>query len=166
MAEWRERVPAARLFWEDIARRVFRDVEATTDLHLPWQVVVHEDEPDWPALPSGVHDGIGGIVLTDVPVPQLGRRTSAFPQVWIETPHTGRSLPVMDDETEATGYLADLVQDDVIEEIHGAWPLCPRHPHPLELHDMDTARPTWRCPKTPDIAVPIGELAELGDSSA
>jgi hypothetical protein len=169
MAEWRQRIPAIRQFWEKVAGHVFRDVEATADLRLPWKVAVHEDEPDWPAIPDGVDSGIGvvgGIVLTDMPMPQLGRRPLNFPQIWIETPHSGRSLPEMDDEAEATGYLADMVQEDVIEEIHGAWPKCPRHAHPLEVHYTDSGDPTWRCPKTPDIEVPIGELAGLGDPSA
>ena len=163
MAEWRQRLPAVRQFWEQVAGHVFRDVEATTDLCLPWEVVVHEDEPDWPAIPDGVD---GGIVLLDMPIPQPGRRPLNFPQIWIEIPHTGRQLPEMDDEAEAIGYLADMVQEDVIEEIHGAWPQCPRHPHPLEVHCSDTAHPMWKCPKTPEIEVAIGELARLGDSSA
>jgi hypothetical protein len=169
MAEWRQRLPAVRQFWEKVARQVFRDVEATTDLRLPWMVVVHEDEPDWPAIRNGVDGGIGvvgGIFLLDVPMPQPGRRPLNFPQIWIETPHTGRSLPEMDDEAEAIGHLADMVQEDVIEEIHGAWPQCPRHPHPLEVHRSDTAHPTWKCPDTPDIEVAVGELARLSDSSA
>ena len=169
MAEWRQRVPGVRQFWEEVARVVFRDVEATTDLGLSWKVVVHEDEPDWPAIPDGVDGGIGvvgGLVLMDMPMPQPGRRPLNFPQIWIETPHTGRSLPEMGDEAEAIGYLADMVQEEVIEEIHGAWPQCPRHPHPLEVHYPDSGHPTWRCPKAPDIGVSIGELAELGDPPA
>jgi hypothetical protein len=168
MAEWRHRLPAVRQFWEKVAVHVFRDVEATTDLRLPWKVVVHEDEPDWAAIRNSVDGGISAVggVLMDIPTPWPGRRPSNFPQVWIETPHTGRSLPEMDDEADAIGYLADMVQEDVIDEIHGAWPQCPRHSHPLEVHYSDTARPVWKCPTTPDIAVAIGELARLGDSSA
>jgi hypothetical protein len=157
MAEWRQRVPAVRQFWENVAGRVFRDVEATTNLRLGWKVVVHEDEPVWPAMPDGV---VGGIVLMDMP--QLSRRPLNFPEVWLEAPYTERSLPEMTDEAEATGYLADLVQEDVIEEVHGAWPQCPRHPHPLEVHYTDSARPVWRCPKTPEITVAIGELGGPG----
>ena len=154
MAEWRQRLPAIRQFWEDVARRVFRDVEATTDLRLAWKVVVHEDEPVWPGMPEGA---IGGMFVTDMPQP--GRRPLPFPQVWLETPHSGRGLPGMTDEAEAIGYLADLVQEDVIEELHGAWPPCPRHPHPLDVDYTDAGRPVWRCPTEPDVAVGIGELA-------
>src|SRR5829696_811856 len=142
MAEWRQRIPAVQQFWERVARRVFRDVEATTDLRLPWKVVVHEDEPDWSAIHADLMDGVdggidavGGIVLMDKPMPQPGRRPLNFPQIWLETPRTGRSLPEMADEAEATGYLADLVQEDIIEEVHGAWPECPRHPHPLRSEE-------------------------------
>lgn len=169
MAEWRQRIPAVQQFWERVARRVFRDVEATTDLRLPWKVVVHEDEPDWSAIHADLMDGVdggidavGGIVLMDKPMPQPGRRPLNFPQIWLETPRTGRSLPEMADEAEATGYLADLVQEDIIEEVHGAWPECPRHPHPLEVHYADSAHPMWRCPTTPDTTVAIGELGGPG----
>ncbi len=169
MAEWRKRIPAVQQFWETVARRVFRDVEATTDLHLPWKIAVHEDELDWSAVRAAVNDGVdggitavGGIFMTDGPMPQLGRRPLNFPQIWLETPHTGRSLPEMADEADAIGYLADLVQEDIIEEAHGAWPECPRHPHPLEVVYTNSARPMWGCPTTPDITVAIGELGGPG----
>lgn len=172
MAEWRQRIPAVQQFWETVARRVFRDVEATTDLRLPWKVAVHEDEPDWSAFRAAVEDGVdggitavGGIWGTDGPMPQPGRRPLPFPQIWLETPRTGRSLPEMADEAEAIGYLADLVQEDVIGEVHGAWPECPRHPHPLQVVYTDPARPMWGCPTTADITVAIGELGGPGAAS-
>ena len=157
-SEWRQRLPAIRQFWENVARRVFRDVEATTDLRPAWKVVVHEDEPAWPGMPDGLVGGMVGMDMT-----QPARRPLPFPQVWLETAHTGRGLPEMTDEAEAIGLLADLVQDDVIEQVHGAWPPCPRHSHPLEVHYRGASRPLWKCPEAPDITVAIGEL---GESSA
>ena len=71
----------------------------------------------------------------------------------------------MTDEGEATGSLAGLVHEDVIEEVHGALPQCPRHPHPIEVNYTDAGRPVWRCPKTPDITVAIGELGVGGAAS-
>ncbi len=167
MAEWRQRLPAMQQFWLEVARLVFRDVEATTNLRPRWNVVVHEDEAGWPAIRNGIGAGgaVGGIVHEDLLVSPPGRRPLDFPQVWIETDCTGRSLPDMDDEALAIGYLAEMVQEDVIEEIHGAWPPCPRHAHPLDVHYSDTARPTWTCPGAPDLEVAIGELARLADPS-
>ena len=88
-----------------------------------------------------------------------------FPEIWLETPRTGRSLPAMDDEDEATGYLAELVRDDVIEEVHGAWPECPQHAHPMEVDYTDSGRPVWSCPTLPDVTVAIGELGGSGTAS-
>ena len=135
---------------------MFRDVEATTDRHLAWTVAVHEDELVGPGMPDGA---VGGIVVMGMLQPE--RRPLDFPQVWLETRYTGWSLPEMTDVADATGYLADLVQEDVIEEVHGAWPQCPRHPHPLEVDSTDTGRAVWTCAKTPDVTVDIGELGKL-----
>lgn len=140
MAEWRARLPELRQFWEGVARRVFRGVEATTDLVPTWRVVVHEDETVWPGRP-----------LT-------GRRPLAFPEVWLETPHVHRHLPDLADEDEAIGHLADELQDDIIEKIRGAWPQCPRHPHPLGVTYTDDDRPVWQCPTSRDISISVGGL--------
>ncbi|RBY79404.1 hypothetical protein DQ239_07235 [Blastococcus sp. TF02-09] len=82
----------------------------------------------------------------------------AFPQMWLETPHSHRELPNLTDEDEAIVHLAEEVQDDIIEEVHGAWPPCPRHAHPLSLGDTDDGRPAWTCPDAPELSVPVGEL--------
>lgn len=173
MAEWRQQIPTLRQLWEEAARRVFRDVEATTDLQLPWKIEVHEDEPDWSAIHQrfvgggGIGGVVGGILPMDMPMPELPRRPLNFPQIWLEIGGHGRSLPAVNNEADATAHLADVVQEDVIEEVHGAWPPCPRHAHPLEVHYADAGRPMWSCPTTPDITVPIGELTTpLDDSSA
>ena len=157
MAAWRVRLPELQQFWEGVARRVFRDVEATTDLVPTWEVVVHEDETVWPGLP---YPGTGGVAWLnpDGDTHELPRRPLDFPEVWLETPHTHRQLPDLTDEDEAISHLADELQDDVIEEVHGAWPQCPRHPHPLSVGDTDDGRPAWVCPDAPDVTVPIGEL--------
>jgi hypothetical protein len=152
MAEWRNRLPELQRFWEGIARRVFADVEATTDLRLPWQITVHEDEWDLRGMPAG--DGMWLRPGTD-PLP---RRPLAFPQVWLETPHTGRGLYATTHEDEALRHLADLVQEDVIDELHGAWPPCPRHAHPLEVASDDAGRAVWRCRTTPSLSVAVGAL--------
>src|SRR3954447_5947906 len=41
--QWRGRLRAEQALWEEAARRVFRDVEATTNLRWHWRVIVHEE---------------------------------------------------------------------------------------------------------------------------
>lgn len=55
--------------------------------------------------------------------------------------------------------ILDQVQDDVIDELWGAWPVCPGHQHPMSptvVEDMAM----WTCPAETDIAVPIGHLGD------
>lgn len=55
--------------------------------------------------------------------------------------------------------IAFQVQDDVTDEIWGAWPVCPAHPHPMSPTVVeDTA--VWTCPVEADITVPIGRLGD------
>lgn len=154
MAAWREQLPAVRRFWESVAARVLRDVETTTGLDLGWRVTVHEDEEEWSA-PGPV--AVGGVVVDGSP-PVRPRRPLPFPEVWLETAHSGRGLPPMEDGEEAACHLADAVQDDVIEGLHGAWPPCPRHPHPLRADVTGSGVAVWVCPQLPELSVPVGSL--------
>lgn len=55
--------------------------------------------------------------------------------------------------------MADQVQDDVIDEIARAWPVCPAHQHPMSPTVIEeTAMCT--CPAGADVAAPIGRLAD------
>jgi hypothetical protein len=55
--------------------------------------------------------------------------------------------------------IAFQVQDDVTDEIWGAWPVCPAHQHPMSPTVVkETAM--WTCPVEADIAVPIGRLGD------
>ncbi len=51
------------------------------------------------------------------------------------------------------------VQDDVIDEIWGAWPVCPGHQHPMSTTVVEETA-MWTCPAEADIAVPIGRLGD------
>lgn len=160
MARWRRRLPAMQTFWEGVARRLFRDIEATTDLDPGWRIVVHHDEPARPGLPPVVSGtDVGGVVggIAEVDGPPWGRRPLAFPEVWLETAYTGRQLPGMTDEAEALGYLAGELQDDIIEQVHGAWPQCPVHAHPL-AGGTQAGRPVWQCPTSSYVVAAVGEL--------
>lgn len=161
MAAWRARLPELQQFWEGVARRVFRIVAASTGLEVTWTVVVHEDEAVWPTFP-GSRTGVFVGVISDGDPPPLARRPLAFPQVWLESPLAHRHLRDMTDEVEATAELFAELQDDVFEEVHGAWPRCPRHPHPLDMSWTDDGRPVWRCTTTPETTFDIDETPGLG----
>ena len=53
--------------------------------------------------------------------------------------------------------IAFQVQDDVTDEIWGAWPVCPVHQHPMSPTVVEETA-IWTCPAEADIAVPIGRL--------
>ena len=55
--------------------------------------------------------------------------------------------------------IAPQVQDDVIDEMWGAWPVCPAHQHPMSPTVLEGTA-VWACPGEADIAVPIGQLGD------
>jgi hypothetical protein len=58
---------------------------------------------------------------------------------------------------EITADIAFQIQDDVTDEVWGAWPQCPGHAHPMSpIVAASTA--VWVCPADSDVSVPIGEL--------
>lgn len=53
--------------------------------------------------------------------------------------------------------IAFQLQDDIRDEIWGAWPVCPVHHHPMSpTVEEETAM--WTCPAGAEIALPIGQL--------
>jgi hypothetical protein len=71
----------------------------------------------------------------------------------------GSSLMLDEDGEAATVRLADLIQDDALEELWGtAWPTCPGHNHPAQPSLQD-GRATWVCPRSHRPLAPIGDLA-------
>lgn len=55
--------------------------------------------------------------------------------------------------------VAYVVQDEVADELWGAWPECPVHPssHPLDPRNQDD-RGVWVCPNTGQALAEIGRL--------
>jgi hypothetical protein len=53
--------------------------------------------------------------------------------------------------------IAFQVQDDVTEEVWGAWPPCRGHLHPMSPR-MAGSTAVWVCPDDSDVSVPIGAL--------
>lgn len=63
-----------------------------------------------------------------------------------------------------TWYLADRLQDFVVENLRRAAPRCPSHPHPLEA-DIVTEQAVWRCPAVPQWTCVIGEYHDYLDAT-
>jgi hypothetical protein len=178
MAEWRAQLAVQQPRYEAAAATVFLDIAATTSIDLGWRVAVHEEEfdlsspPPWvPAGSSTAVDPPGaGVVGHELAGPgpwpaQPPTRSAPFPQIHLETrASSGRGsadhLGGADDLDDAVLDVAGTVQDLVIEEVHGAWPVCPGHWHPM-APGSTTAGPVWRCPDDQGVAVPIGHLVEL-----
>ena len=58
-------------------------------------------------------------------------------------------------------WLFDWIQHDwVIEQLHGAWPRCPRHAHPLAVRRTKTDL-EWACPSEPALVAPVGAVTAL-----
>jgi hypothetical protein len=116
-----------------------------------------------------------GVVLRDVTVSGLALRILDAPasddpdveSVWLRGMGGSRTGIVLERGTTAASALvrvADQVQDFLVEEqaARGAstsWPECPVHPgtHPLRPRDTKGGA-AWECPRSPQIAFPIGEL--------
>jgi hypothetical protein len=154
--QWMDRLPSIRATWEEAARHVFHDVEATTSLRWTWQIGVHEDEtvsPDPPEGFSGVWVFGGKRTVGREPV----RRELALPTLWLEVENWGDLLPEPEGLVEAVANIASRVQDEVIEELGTAWPACRHHGHPLTVSDDETPA-AWVCPGGAEISVAIGSL--------
>jgi hypothetical protein len=149
--------------WEAAAKVVFRDVEATTG--LPWRatVTVHTDEVAWPGPPPTEVPGPGVFVVSVRPPGWWPpRRRLLLPQLWLDFDGHAIFLPPgVTGVAAAVTYLADKVQEQVIEEIRTGWPVCPGHAHP-----MDPAGPagaSWVCPETGVVIAEIGTLSDAND---
>jgi hypothetical protein len=71
----------------------------------------------------------------------------------------GSSLMLDEDEEAATVRVADLIQDDALEELWGAaWPICTGHSHPAQPTLQD-GRATWACPRSHRPMATIGTLS-------
>jgi hypothetical protein len=171
-ATWRARLPHQVRCWTRAADRVFADVVATAGDGWWWRVEVHEDEEVWPdRLP--VLDGAYGstavfAVLGTGEPPPLPRRPLAFPEVWLhagdpDLTQSATSLHESDDDAEEdTAHVASVVQDWVVDAVHGAWPACPGHGHPAAPTLDDARTAVWVCPGDEHVVALIGSLGTAG----
>jgi hypothetical protein len=71
----------------------------------------------------------------------------------------GVSVEILASLAERLVRLADVVQDEVADELWGAWPECRLHPasHPLDPRNQED-RAVWVCPNTGQAVAEIGRL--------
>jgi hypothetical protein len=156
VADWAD---AALALWRQAAAVVFADVEATTDIRWTWQVTLHEDEEDWSPRRRESHEpGAQGIRITWRPTYwEPPRRPLLVPELWLEAHGNGTLLGVGYDLNEAVEFVAERVQDWIIDDTRHAWPECPRHQHPADLGNHG-ATPTWVCPLDNQLIAEVGKL--------
>lgn len=142
-----EHPDTAMALWRQAAAAVFADVEATTDIRWKWRVTLHEDEVDW--LPRRHRSHGSGTYALQVP------------ELWLEAHGNGTSLGIGYDLNQAVEFVAERVQDWVIDETWHAWPQCPRHQHPAALGNHGTT-PIWVCPSDHQLIAEVGELGSAG----
>lgn len=75
----------------------------------------------------------------------------------------GHSFIVDGDQSiaETAAGIAFQLQDDVMDEVWGAWPKCPQHAHPLSS-EVVSGIAIWACPRDASSSVPIGQLGGIG----
>lgn len=88
-----------------------------------------------------------------------GEQDTLSAMAWAGTTGTGIHVPAGAPKAEQVASLADQIQELVIEELHEAWPPCPKHPanHPL-APELVRDQAVWRCPRTKQIVAEIGHL--------
>jgi hypothetical protein len=119
--------------WFDLAvDRLQRDLLATTDIRPRFEVDLTDPEsPDAPYRFSRDPNAQG-----------VGHAR------WLERPKSA---------ADAVAAVADPLADDVVEELRGAWPVCPGHGHPAEVRIVaDDA--VWVCPRAGSTIARVGEL--------
>ncbi len=158
-----DQLDAGMALWRQAAAVVFADVEATTDIRWRWHVTLHGDELDWSPRRHRSHESgaYGSRVIVRPADWKPPRRPQQIPELWLEAHGNGTSLGVGYDLHQAVEFVAERVQDWIIDEQWHAWPQCPRHEHPAALGSQGTS-PTWVCPLDRQVIAEVGKLGDAG----
>jgi hypothetical protein len=174
VAQWRARLPTEQAVWERAAERVFSDLDPSLVAGQDWRIVVEEDELDRPR--RLIDDDYQASYSVHVRYPagwqrsKPVRRRLLLPRLALKTATSGTNLfrgirpegaSSIDD---AVAYLAEWLQDEIIEDTSAAWPKCPDHEHPLTLAGPHST--TWTCPATDLAVAEVGHLLDGTPSSA
>lgn len=144
--------------WQAAADLVYADVAATTSLRWKWKIskvdeveatVQVDTEPmSITGAQLQVRD-IGSTPPTQrLPAPELRFET--------EISYVRLQEKVLD-LADAVEFLANAIQDMVIDQLQTAWPKCPGHTHPMTLGGR--RRTSWACPDTGKVIADVGQLA-------
>jgi hypothetical protein len=74
------------------------------------------------------------------------------------------SLDGVQSTAEMAAEIAIQLQDDVMDNVWGAWPVCRQHEHPMSP-EVVVGVAVWRCPIDPGAVVPVGQLGAVGNLS-
>ena len=140
---------ARRSLWQAAADLVRADLEATTDLRWPLLIEDGYDNND-----LAFNHGSSGQGLYRLPTDDELARAVRQGDAPAGTTITG----------VLAMCLAEMVQEDVMEELHWPWPDCNVHRRPMDPHPVGTTG-TWQCSKDPVHAAPIGGLAGMVDAA-
>lgn len=130
---------------ESALRLVVRDIESTTSIREPASIIRYGD---W------VRATAQGLAPLDLDL-QDDEDQLMFA---VQFGGNSRSLQGSESVAELAADIAWWVQDDVIDELRTAWPVCPQHKHPL-FPEAVAGVAVWICPVNPSSTVPIGALA-------
>jgi hypothetical protein len=156
---WMERLPRDQQDWQECADLVCRDINRTSPLNWIPRVTIHDDEEVWPRpdfgpspQPSVAAWGVGMWIVGAAN--ESRRRALLLPELWISIDRYELRLPSdLVGHEWRVGFLANQLQEWMIEEIWGAWPECPDHSHPLEPQGS-----VWVCPTTERVLASVGDL--------
>jgi hypothetical protein len=140
---------ALRQLWQASADLVRADLEATTDLRWPLLIGAADLRPGHPAFLVFPY-GSTGTNLEEAPA-----EAAVAEAVSVGDLPAGASVRGL-----LTAQLADMVSEDVIEELRWPWPECNVHGRPMEPTPVGPTG-TRQCPKDPAHAAPIGGLAGM-----
>jgi hypothetical protein len=135
---------------EAALRLVVQDIEGTTSIREPSRIQRYDD---WVAEgPRNPLATIFGADHDDVD-------PSEDEGVVVACHWDGRAFALNGDQpqVEMVVDIAAQLQDDVIDEVWGAWPVCPGHVHPMVLDIVD-GQAVWECPSDGHVVAPVGQL--------
>ena len=132
------------------------DVEATTSLRMSWRLERRDEEKAVPFHEAATFVRFGG--------PPLAKRKLLVPELWLVTDRLGSFVLHdidLDDRLGASLWLfaslVEWVQQAVIDEVWGAWPVCSQHVHPFDVETAD-GRVSWVCPRGSLAPIEVGCL--------
>jgi len=138
---------------EAALRLVVQDIEATTTIRASSRIQRYVDwVAERPGNPLALM--IAGGAQHDVDMAEDEDDGVVVACYW-----DGHAFALNGDQppAEMVADIASQLQDDVIDEVWGAWPACPGHVHPMALDTVEGVA-VWVCPSDATVVVQVGQL--------